>query len=126
MEKQLKKLKIDCGGIKHPVTNLENLLNSISAKTDLESLGLENHLQKHLELWDEFEKIQSANESFDVISQDTVHEGERNSFEDQFYKADGKIRKFVKQIKSNSDSILVQESLISEDNLSLNVDSNLS
>ena len=97
---QISDLKKQRGNIKRLLTNFETLLNSINSETDLETLDLESRSQRHSELWDRFDTIQSRLETLTDPSEASNHEGERTSFEDRFYTVSGLAKKYLKKISN--------------------------
>ena len=84
------------GDIKRQLTTSEKLLASIDGSTDFETLNLEERLERHLLLWDKFNKIQSALDE-NIADEATVEvESERTEFENRYHKICGLLKKYIK------------------------------
>ena len=101
------------------MTCSESVLSSIDEHTDFETLDLEDRLEKHLTLWDAFNKIQSELEDNLIDESETLsHETERTNFENRFHKISGLFKKYIKN-PCSSLSAMSSRSNLSDNNIPL-------
>lgn len=85
------------GKIKGILTSSEKILSIINETTDFDSLNLENRLERHLSLWDEFIKIQDRIEaSIDDETSLAELNSEQEEFENRFHRITGLFKKYIK------------------------------
>ena len=110
-EAQKVDLKKQPENIKRLLTNFETILNWINSETDFETLDLETRSQKHSELWDKFDNIQSRLESLTDPSEAQNHDRERMAFENRFYVTSGLAKKYLKRLSSISVTTSIEPSV---------------
>lgn len=95
---EVTRLKKKRGKIKGRLTSSEKLLANINEQTNILELNVEDRLKHHLQLWDEFKKIQDELE-FQTSEEEDLAEAlgdERTSFEDRFHRISALFKKLIK------------------------------